>query len=221
MRSLASISEPRDDKVEKEVGLLMAIALGELTRRAQFHLGDLDQEVWSKELLQSFLSEGLRRLAPVLLREGATSVDITSSASVIALPSSDLIVYVLRAWSSTEELPAWRHFHDELRLSSPVSQALTIEVEYLGGWQDFSDGTCELAPWQSDSIVFYAVSRAFREMARNRADFRRYSTITNQQVEQADIERLADVWEKDFERARQEARHPRQLHYEQATLERG
>src|SRR5660397_82807 len=78
MRSLASISEPRDDKVEKEVGLLMAIALGELTRRAQFHLGDLDQEVWSKELLQSFLSEGLRRLAPVLLREGGTSVDITS-----------------------------------------------------------------------------------------------------------------------------------------------
>lgn len=199
----------------------MAIALSELTRRAQFHLGDLDQEVWSAELLQSFLSEGLRRLAPVLLREGSTSVEVTSGSSVVTLPPDELIVYVLRVWSTAEELPSWRHFGDELRLAATVTQNLTVQVEYLGGWQDFSDGSCELAPWQSDSIVFYAVSRAFREMARNRADYRRYATITNQQVDQVDIERLADVWEKDFERARQEARHPRQIHFEQKTLERG
>jgi hypothetical protein len=183
--------------------------------RVNMYLDDI-ASLFEKAELDAWMDEGLRRLSPVLLAEKDRQVQVAAGVDSVSLP--DDCVYVLRVYAEIE-LPSWREHGGELHFSEVVNEgaATTVTVEYLGGWDAMAAddaASCPLADWQADVLVFYTVARAFRRLATNRADYRRYATVMNNQVDLEDIERLAATWQADFEAARLEARTRRQLLYE-------
>jgi len=187
----------------------------QLRTRVQQHLDDVTAGVWSVTLLNAFLDEGLRRCAPVLLKESTGNVSPTDGFTFVALPSD--CVYVVRAYCLTAEMPPWRQFAGLLRMDEALPASSTVTVEYLGTWleMDSADGApCPLADYQADVLVHYAVSRAYLELARNRVRYDRYSATVNNQVDLEEIVRLSESWYEDFLRMREESKSRRQIMYE-------
>lgn len=181
-------------------------------------VGYLDEisTLFGPEELDAWMDEGLRRLSPVLLAEKRDILRLPAGGASVALPAD--CVYVLRVYG-VAELPSWREYAGTLYFSEVVNAEVftDVAVEYLGGWDAMASddaSPCPLADWQADVLVFYTVARAFRRLATNRADYRRYATVMNNQVDLEDLERLAATWQADFEAARLEARTRRQLLYE-------
>lgn len=185
----------------------------DLRARVASHLGATIYALYTSPILDAWLDEGLRRCAPVLLAEKSGSITITLTSA--ALPAD--CVYALRVYSATVEMPSWRQHGGDVYLDSALAAGVSATVEYLGAWTAPAAGdTAEfpLADFQTDTIVFYANARVYRQLASNRSDYRKYSTVMNNQVDMEDIERLADFWEGQFQSARLESRLHRQVLYE-------
>ena len=180
------------------------------------YLGDLSTAFTTAQL-DAWLDEGHRRLAPVLLQEKVGTVTVIVNTKSIALPAG--CVYVLRAYNATVEIGDWREHGGTIYFPAVLSTTggVTVTVEYLGGWDAFAaadSAVSPLADWQVDVVVFYAVSRAYREYLADRASFKRYSTAIDNKVGVAELDGLANYWEQEFHRARVEARSRRQILYE-------
>lgn len=189
-----------------------------LRTRVQQHLNDVGAVVWTTTLLDAWMDEGLRRCPPVLLYEGAATVACTTGNRSVALPAGVLMPVRVYDASFAKEVGAWNDHGGTLYFATTLAFTGNLTVEYFGAWPDWAAGDsteCPLAAHQEDVVVFYAVARAYRYLARSRVDYKRYSTMVNNQVDLEDIERLADFWEREFEKARLEARTRRQLLAEQ------
>ena len=180
------------------------------------HLDDTNAAdyIWPNASIDAFLDEGLRSLAPVLLRENSVARE-AAAVSSMAKPTD--AVYVVRVYADNgSELPDWHDFGDDIRFDEPVLASLTIE--YFGEWPVWAAGDASESPlraYQDVVVSYYAIAKCYRELARDRVKFKRYSTIAQpNNVDIEDIVRLADMWEEDFLRAREAVRSPKQLRLE-------
>lgn len=192
-----------------------------LRARVQQHLQDPTALVWATTLLDAWMDEGLRRCPPVLLDEKVATVACVATGKSVASPTGCLQPVRVYDAALTAEVPAWRYWGSSISFEAAVGFTGNLSVEYLGVFDDWTAGDaveCPLATHQEDVVVFFAVGRAFRELARGRVDYKKYSTVVDNGVGIDDIERLADFWEGQFEKARLEARTVRQLFYEQTRL---
>jgi hypothetical protein len=196
---------------------VMATTRLQLRDRAKAYLDDI-VAIYSDAQLDSWLDEGLRRMSPVLLRESGEWIGVDPGD--VRAEFSEGVVEVLRVYDAvgSVEVPAWRTHGIDIVFESPLPNGLTaVWIETLTAWPLM--GTMDasetyLADFQTDALVFYAVARAFRQLAINRSDYRKYSTVVNNRVDLAELQQLAADWEAEFEKARAESRTRRQIMYE-------
>lgn len=122
------------------------------------------------------------------------AVTWTAGATSITVPADfrDVVEFV-----GDDAIPTHRVWGGGIDFTRPAEWAGSAKLYYLGHWPRITTDTpSELPEEGNQACLSFALYRFFKRLASSRADYRRYSTIT--QANGVDIEELDDLSERHY-----------------------
>lgn len=165
------------------------------------------------ESIERWVNEGQRRYEPdLLLPSVATGITWADRASSAALPTD--LAEVVRFLPATGKYhpPEFALHGTTIHFLLPdVVRAFSGTILYLAHFPAITtDDPCQLPETAIDGLVSFALYRAYKRIASNRVQYKKYSTLVNNQTSVADLVSMASDYLADFEDSRTSAAAPRQ-----------
>jgi hypothetical protein len=173
----------------------------DLVEVVKTNLGDLAVLATDAQIL-AWLNEGVRRFPGCAEKEA--SITWTSNSSNVQLP--DDYVRLERLHTRQGCLPPFDVLGKRLVFGDPLISGGNGILYYWGYFSPIVAGQpTGLPPVGEVAAVNYALSRFYRMLSGNRADYRRYATIAGQNgVDIGELDALAERHHQDFLEARDE-----------------
>ena len=153
-------------------------------------------------ILERYINEGLRKLEPEHLKHTSAAISWADAATSAALPTDLYDITRIRPDSSSSAFPASGYrqhglaiYFDPRDVVTAFSGTLFYRAHYP---QIDATHDSELPAPANDALIDYALYKAFHRIAANRAEFRKYATLTTNGVTMGDLLATANGHLADF-----------------------
>lgn len=178
----------------------MTVTIADVVARARIRLQDRDPSsyAWPSDVLNEYVGEGLRRLAPVVAYHGETDVTPASGVKEFVLAAIGAGYAELDDVISEFSLPGWSIYGGTLLFESAPDMAFTVRG--LLYYDDVGDLPAPLV----DAVVLFTCFRALEWMTRRGgAALKRYLTDQGD-LEVNELQSLGSMYRGDYFQLREE-----------------
>lgn len=187
-------------------------SLAYLVSSVDDELGDV-ADLIPPGFVERAVNEGQRRYEPHVIRPMTVALSWAADATSVALPTDFVeIATVIPTTLSSSCFPKQTRRHGTTLYFYCPQPAFTGTLHYFAHYPDITDLVDSLLPQvATDGLVSYALYKAWKRIASNRTDYRRYATLVNNQTDIADLQALSEAHFNDYVEARDAVTEPRDI----------
>ena len=167
----------------------MSVSLAYLTDAVRGDIGDLSG-YFADSVIERFLMEGQRKLEPDHLLEKQATISWADNATSVALPSDyyEMITVVPDSTSYTWPLRYREHGTSLYFDGRDTVYAFSGKLYYRAHYPAFTSTIpCVLPAEAADALISYANYKCYQRVGGNRAEYKRYATLSQNNVTMGDL----------------------------------
>lgn len=150
-------------------------------------------------------NEGQRRYEPQILLPKSIALSWAADSISVALPTDfvEIATVIPSATVTTAPFPQEIRRHGNTLFFYCKQSAFTGTLHYFAHYPDITDDDdSQLPQVATDGLISYVLYKAWKKIASNRTDYRRYSTLVNNQTDISDLAALSEAHFNDYLEAR-------------------
>lgn len=154
--------------------------------------------------IERAVNEGQRRYEPQILLPVSVALTWADDAISVALPADFVeIAAVIGDTTTHGALPLQTRRHGNTLYFYCKQRAFSGMLHYFAHYPDITDDTDSALPQvATDGLISYALYKAWKRIASNRTDYRKYATLVNNQTDISDLSALSEAHFNDYLEAR-------------------
>ena len=178
-------------------------SLSYLVDSVEEQLGDV-KDLIPPAFTERAVNEGQRRYEPQILLPKSIAISWADDAMTVSLPTDFVEIATVQALASPiGAFPLQTRRHGNNLYFYEKQPAFSGMLHYFAHYPDITDDDDSLLPQVAvDGLISYALYKAWKKIASNRTDYRRYSTLVNNQTDINDLASLSEAHFNDYLEAR-------------------